>query len=824
MTLTKRHNLSWLAGRRARLLTTAAVAALASGNAAIAQVEEEAETRRPDRAQSLQLEEIVVTGRAGGDAIRKLDAAYAINTLSNAEINKVAPLSTADVFKTVPGVWVESSGGEAGANIMVRGFPGGGDAPFVTVSIEGMPIFPASTLSFLENSSIFRIDETVERLESIRGGVNAVFNKGEIGGTFNFLLKEGGQETEGLIKASLTSFGEKRVDAVFSGPINESTTYMVGGFYRTSDGIRSAQFNSERGGQLTAKITHEMDRGKFSIFARHLDDNVAWLLPIPVLSDAEGNVEDFPGFDRGKGNLIGNDTRLARFEVSPGEFVDRDLGPGRGAQTTTIGGTFFYDLGSGWTISEKFNYLDGNADTFGLVPASVPQTLGSFIDGLGNGAALGSANFISSGAAITDLNQQVLTAGWWSVEKDIESFTNDLSFTKDISDHSITIGAFFADYTVNDLWYLGNNQLLAAEPNARRIDLVLADGREVTDRGFVGGPFFNVNAAYDNSTLAGYVADEWFVNDRLRIDVGLRLEHQEVNGTLENNDFGVDLDGDPNTLFNNSNAVLNGTFRQLIDPATGRNFETTEFSGTIGGNYALTDQMAVFARFSRGHKIPQFDSMRDGNFVVQDSNQYELGFKANTDYVSVFSTLFFNDFKGLPFGELINNVPTVTIGTSSALGVELELVVTPPIEGLSVRWQGTWQNAEFDNIRDGAGNDLSGNRLERQPKVQTRITPTYEADLGEFGYLTLFGTFTYVGKRFSDGLNEQPLPSYTKLDAGAVLDVGDNFYFQVTGDNIGDSNGLTEGNPRLRGAQGTGPILARPILGRSFRFSAGYRF
>ena len=46
----------------------------------------------------------------------------------------------------------------------------------------------------------------------------------------------------------------------------------------------------------------------------------------------------------------------------------------------------------------------------------------------------------------------------------------------------------------------------------------------------------------------------------------------------------------------------------------------------------------------------------------------------------------------------------------------------------------------------------------------------------------------------------------------------------LTGDNLTDEIGLTEGNPRTLGSQGAGVILARPILGRSFRLSVGYRF
>ncbi|RME64048.1 MAG: TonB-dependent receptor, partial [Alphaproteobacteria bacterium] len=213
-------------GLRSVLCASAAAAALAATPAV-------AQEQASGQASLLGLEEIVVTGRPGGDAMRKFDASYAISTVSALEIEKFSPKSTADLFKTVPGVWVESSGGEAGANIFVRGFPGSGDAEFVTVQIDGMPIFPPPTLSFLENSSLFRIDETVERLEGLRGGPNPVFSNGQPGVTFNFIQKQGGPDFEGVVKATASDFGEKRLDAQFSGPLADDLYYSVGGFYRS---------------------------------------------------------------------------------------------------------------------------------------------------------------------------------------------------------------------------------------------------------------------------------------------------------------------------------------------------------------------------------------------------------------------------------------------------------------------------------------------------------------------------------------------------------------------------------------------------------------
>ena len=831
-------NLASTHRRRAVLLSTAAMA-LALGGAAqgAAQAQDTQDADAADR-DDLLMEELVVTGTPGGAGIRKLDASFAISSFNNTQIDKVAPKSTADLFKAVPGVWAESSGGESGANVFVRGFPSAGDADFVTVQLNGSPVFPPSSLSFLENSTLFRIDETVERVEGLRGGPNPVFSNGQPGVTFNFIQKKGGPDYEGLVKATGSDFGERRVDAVFSGPVGEDMYFSVGGFYRASDGIRDAEFTSERGGQISAALSKDFERGQVTVYTRYLDDNNAWLLPIPILVDDDGDFSSFPGFDAGTGTYHSDDIRLAELEIAPGDglagpqTIRRSADNGRGPSIFMVGVELDYEFGDGWEVRNRFSFLEGEANTLGgFVPNSTPVTAAEFLadtlatanDGgpiqtaAGAAATGGIFSFTSSGDVLTDLNQQVMSVGWWSVEKDLQSFTNEFTLTKEIFENNrATIGFYFADFSSDDLWYLGNAQLLTAEANSRRLDLVLDNGVRASRDGFIGAPFFDVNASYNGQNFAGFFADEWQVTQWLRVDAGVRVENYVVDATLENVDFGVDLDGDPTTLSNNDAAVLNGTFRTI-------DFDETEVSWTIGANVDVGDSASVFARINSGQRFPHFDNLRDGVTNIQDVMQIEGGVKASTPWVDVFATLFYNDFEGLPFQRFVSGESINDVGDSRAFGIELE-AVTEPIAGFQLAVNMTWQDAEFSELLNSDGDDLSGNQVARQPELQFRVTPSYEINT-PFGYANIFTTISYVGDRFSDPENEQVLPSYTKVDAGLIFNFYQNFTLQIAGDNLTDTIGLTEGNPRAIGSNQVGDvILARPILGRSFRFSLQYEF
>lgn len=137
-----------------------------------------------------EIQQVVVTGTASASGTRKIDTAFSITTASEEQLKSASPSSTADVLKLVPGVYAESTGGQSGANVEVRGFPSGSDSPFVSVQLNGNPVYPVPVLSFFEGTSAFRLDDTIERVEVLRGGPSTIYSVGQPGATMNFILKK----------------------------------------------------------------------------------------------------------------------------------------------------------------------------------------------------------------------------------------------------------------------------------------------------------------------------------------------------------------------------------------------------------------------------------------------------------------------------------------------------------------------------------------------------------------------------------------------------------------------------------------------------------
>ncbi|MGD8777557.1 MAG: TonB-dependent receptor [Ignavibacteria bacterium] len=732
----------------------------------------------------LQMEGVVITGTAGGAGVKKKDASFAITTVSASELEQLAPPSTAAALELVPGVWSESSGGVAGANIFVRGLPSSGDAPFVTMSINGAPIYGTQTLSFFEQSSIFRIDETVATTEALRGGPSSVFSNGEAGLTTNFNLKRGTSQTQGKVKYTTTDYSQQRLDAVLSGPISEKLYYMVGGYVRTSPGIRNTEFNSERGRQFTIQLTRVFDKGVINGFARFTDDHGQWVLPMALGTDN----------DEGTFSPLGNATRYRTLQINTqGDSASYDFANGRGWKGIVSGINFDYELGDGWTVRDNLSYTNGDANTLGFVSNGDPMSVSALKAQLG-------VNTIETVGGRTLNSGFVQSYGHWVVEKQIESFTNDISLTNKVKNHNITLGAYQAFWSTNDFWTLGNHILVENVENGDVIKDV--DANEVA-----GSWNYGINELGDARVFALYAGDSWQVSERVRLDLGARYQFFNLNFTL---DAGEYPDG-------------------VIDRIA--NLDGNDWAGTAAINYAINENTGIFVRGSKGSLFPHFDQIREnigyklddeeagsnpnsikGTLDANIFNQFEVGVKLDQERYSLFVTGFLNNVE--VFDGDVGAARAAALLKTRTFGAEIDAAVS--VEKFRVNFIGTFQSGEITESSDAAA---EGNNIWRQPDFQFRIGPSYDFKFSEVVDGSIYGAFRYVGSRWNDRDNSYELDSYTKLDAGLDISTSSGITFNVGVDNLTDSDGLTEGDPRDPTSKN-----GRPIFGRSFRFSVGVNF
>ena len=720
------------------------------------------------------IEEIIAIGTPGGGGVERQQASFALTTIDEEDIARFSPKSTADLLKSVPGLWSESSGGKAGANIDVRGLPGGENAPFVTMAINGSPIYGTQSLSFFDHSAIFRIDETIAGVEALRGGPNAVFGKGEPGVTINFKLKEGGELTEGRIKYTTSDYGLQRLDGVLSGEISENFYYMIGGYFSASDGIRDTQFQTEEGEQFTVNLSRVFDAGEINVFARVTDDFGQWALNFPLNA----------GNDLGEFAQLGNATRFRELQVnSNGDTEIFDFANGRGWDGSIVGGSAEFEFGDGWTVRDQFTVTSGDNNTFGFVPG------GTFVTAADLSTVIGGDVLTESGATVAP-GDFVGTYGHWVVFKDLEARTNDISINKAFENHDLTFGFYQSTWSSDDWWTLGNPIPVHNVQNGEVLDSSITTA-DIVAAGGGGSFFFGLQSAGDARADAFYIADSWYVNDQWRIDAGLRAESFEL-------DYVVDFSAD-GTSYPDGSTDLTST---LDD-------DDTAF--TLAVNYDVNDDLGVYLRYSDGLRFPHFDDVRQGRDKVNAVEQLEAGVKYRGELFEVYGTIFSNEAD--LFSADLGSVIPATGFTTEAVGIEADGAVFLGPLTLDVLF--TLQDTEITNADTAS---LEGNSVRRQPDFQARIAPSYDFNVGAFDG-SVYAALTLVDDRFGDNANTVDLPSYEKIDLGVLLYHESGLFFQLHGDNINDSHGITEGDPRDPAAPN-----GRPIFGTSWRFSVGYDF
>jgi outer membrane receptor protein involved in Fe transport len=801
------------------------------------------------------LDEIVVTASAQG--VKKLDASYNIVSLSLDQIANANPGSAAEIFKQSPGIWPEASGGQTGANIDVAGFPnGGGDSPYFSTMINGSPLYGSPDLSFLDSSSLIRMDDTVERVEIVQGGPSAIFGPGQAGATANFILRTGSEKTTGSLGVTYGSEGSERVDAFLSGKLIDGWYGSLGGFYRVSDGVRDPQYPADIGGQLTATLKHDLDGGSIMFWYRVLQDKNLWVADFPYIV-SNGKAEPYPGFNQL--NNTYNSKQLQNFLIpAPGGFENDDISNGRGAALQYFGSNLELKLGNGWSISNTFLFDGGYVNTQALVNNGNPQTLSSFIAGLTTlPAALSPAAVqahYANGAAV-DPTQSVITEQVWFVRKKITNVTDEFRLAMDFGNgNTLTAGLYAAHYTDNDSWSLSSNVLMDNVPNASPILLQGVAGGNIynvtSPQGLVnsnGG--FNILEHGYATNIAGYLSDSWKINNWL-FDANVRLEHIDLvqqTSNLSPVQLGSQFD-----LWDNAVALPNGTYSHAGEINTMPTF-------SVGANYEFTDHMSAYVRVNNGVFFDNFDGVRcnttgpasaavnstcTGNSPLTTVRNYEGGFKIQNRYAYLDLAVYDKEFKGLPYQPVdINNVPIgpkTTYGSTSR-GGRIVGSVNPgadsdiqAIRDFSIAVNANYERAHY---KDFVGcfiftdinkvvqcGDINGVQLARLPNFQIRVTPQ-DVQTFSWGSLTEFVSYEHIGQHFQDQTGQNPLGSYYDLGAGIVGKYGDNWELRLLGSNLTNQIGLTEGNARVGGNAVQNNVgFGRSIVGREGNIQLKYKF
>jgi iron complex outermembrane receptor protein len=774
-------------------------------------------------AESQSLKEVVVTGSSNPRS--KLESSIAITTLGAKAIESRAPISTADILQTIPGFVVETSGGEVGNNLFARGIPSAGAYEYVQIQEDGLAVFEDGALQFANADNWYRLDETVSKMEAVRGGSASIFASNAPGGIVNFISKTGQNEFQGKAKLTVGDYGLFRTDLNLGGAlVKDKLFFNVGGFYRADDGIRKTGFTANKGGQVKMNLTYKFDDGGYlRLNYKKLDDRNTFYLPIPLKSN-NGKVEGVAGFNPNYGTLTSvNFSHLSVPQYGGGTF-NADLEDGVHPVVDAIGAEFKKKVADKVTLKNAFRNTKIDLNYNAIYSSGGPWTQDGYATDVQKLAPANTGDlsytYVDNNTAL-DPNALIMRADHWYIHKQMENFANNLSFNFDLKPVNLTVGYYYSNWKSKQYWNW-SNYLVDVTDNPRLVNVNnTASGIAHTWNGIERITWLERDAETKGKLNDFYVDAEIQATDNLTFNAGVRYDKNVYSGYRDNARFGAENLG---VLDNNTADDAVTTIQG--NPYTYWKYDVSEFSYTAAGNYKFNENMASYIRYSHGFRSPIEESFYDNakdlskleNTFV---NQLELGYKYANSFLSVNANLFHMNLKNVAFTDILaDGTSENKFADVNNLGLEVETNLRYSIARLNFNF--TVQNPEYDNFTgqnaDGSTFNFNGNTARRIPKFFCVIRPEVDITKRLSGYVQ----YSYFDKKYTNQDNKQVLPAFKEVGAGLSYIVK-NLRFAVDGTNLFNEIGLTEGNPR-QSTSDTDVFLARPILGRAFRFSVAINF
>lgn len=777
-----------------------------------------------DSTRSASIEQVVITGNSNPK--KKIESSTAISTFTAKEIQKQNPISAAALLQRVPGFAVETSGGEVGNNLFARGIPSAGAYEFVQVQEDGLPVFEDGALQFANADNFFRVDNSVSRLEALRGGSGSIFANNSPGGLINFITKEGGNDFRGTAKLETSTYGLMRTDVNVGGAlVQDKLFFNVGGFYRTDDGIRKTGFKANQGGQIRMNLKYVFDKGYAKIYYKKLDDRNTFFLPIPLVQNGN-DLKEFSGFDANYGTYSYRNISQLNIPQVGGGFFSRNLEDGIHPKVDVLGAEFKYDLGSNFSVLNKTRYTNINMNYTGIFPAGGPQSAADFAKGAGIAGNTFQYSMVSNGAVVNPGYVQKL--GFWAIDKQMNNFVNDLQFNYKFDKGNVTAGFYKSNWKSHQYWNW-SNILTTATDKPELLNLVDTSltpnsvGYSKTYNGVTDMTFLQRDTQTQGSLNDLYANLDYNITESLSINAGIRYSHDYYNGNFVNttngnlNNSGLTTDGIHSfltTTADNNMSILGNKY-------TYWNFNIDKVSFTVAANYKIDKENAIYARFSNGFRSPNEEAYYnyfsnptpDQPLKSVSTNQVEVGYKYYSRTFDIAVIPFYSTLKNLSFTDVFSNGSSEnTFANTKNYGVEFEGYARLFNNIFEITFNGTVQNPKYSGLE--AGSVLEGNTVRRMPKFYFNIAPAVNITKEWRAYVSM----NYYGKRFQDEKNAQTLPSFSEFGAGTSYQLG-KIRFAVDGTNIFNTIGITEGDPRAGSPSGDGIIMARPIMGAAVRAS-----
>jgi outer membrane receptor for ferrienterochelin and colicin len=411
--------------------------------------------------------------------------------------------------------------------------------------------------------------------------------------------------------------------------------------------------------------------------------------------------------------------------------------------------------------------------------------------------------------------------------------------------------------------------------NLRGVDAAGAPvGPSLTLDGAILPGFFGYVSDATVRGQAFYLHDHWeTLGGRLKLDLGVRTQSQRASVVRNDRSQSMDLTpasvvpGSANDTTADNEISLPGAPRYLNTSLRGTGW-------SIGGNYSLQPNLAVYGLISKSFRLPSMEDLNEFRIdpsipgsKVEKIMQYETGLRYYADTWDTQVAVFYNKFSPrdnvITYRDFTSSQCAVTGGVPNInscpevrefyrrgiqnFGTEVEAAWRPQaVRGLELRGNFVVQNpkivdANYKTVKEIRVNDVvtgyvfenigeDGRRPRRLANVMLNLQASYDTKPLTGLPFKPYAKFTYFGSRYSESqdVNVTLYPAYHHIDGGFIWDFDKNSAFQFHVSNITNKLSFTEGDPLfndLKGPNGaTNRGVARPLFGRTLRASYTYFF
>lgn len=687
-------------------------------------------------AQELTVEEVIVTATKRAESMQ--DVPISVTAFNEDSIKNLGLTESAAIATQTPNLQWRSDFGGTSPNIFLRGV---GNNSFHANAVGAVGIYSDGVYLNSNLTHAFPLFD-LERVEVLRGPQGTLYGRNTTGGLVNFIARKPGIE-EGVnayLQATLGAYKQRDLEFAGGMPLG------------AAGAARVAVQSQKRDGIFDAQVPGLSDKGENETLA------LRTLLNFQLTDDLGITV-----------NLHGgkNDSDLRPFksqgQLCPGGATPEGFGTGC---------TDFLGFADNRNFHDSFESLSTRQDTetYGAaitlewdLPPFTVTSITAYED--------------AQRTMLEDTDRSPAEFLNGSFDAEAEQFSQELRFTSNGSGVLRWIGGLFyfeedmqqyEGFAVNDL---GPGVVTGVSPFEEGLAFI---------------------SAQDTQSYSLFGELNYALSERLTLTLGTRWTYDE----RDVHDYRA-------VLFN-ANSVRGRFVSQSTAEALGDDVNSvplkedwSKWSGRVGLDYALTDEVMFYVTVSRCFKGGEFNS--GAAFFVEEYSLTDPEFLTATE-IGIKSTwldnsLRFNaaafhyDFDDQQVFTLASgggmNIPVQTLsnaGKSTIQGLEAELHYLPA-QGWFLQLGLGWLDSEFDEYEivdpsNGEVTDFSGNEQPSAPKLNFNGMARHEWRLAGGASLSAQADFVYTDQQFFTADNNPSLSEgdYWLLNGRITFTTADEKY------------------------------------------------